>query len=454
MSRSTTVICSVLSVAVSAMGAFAGAPAIPDTLAGRHAAALIKAFNTGDEAVFRAFEIEHRARSAARRRPLDDRVARWRNHYVEWGKLAVRNVLSSGEHDILVVVEPERAEGWVHLALELEDDPPYGLWGIRIEGPVDPKSSAASNKRLDADRRARLVNHIADELIGSYIFEDVGRAMAEDIRKRLADGEYDAIEYSYPFAQRLTDDLRAICHDKHLRVMPRIPITRRGERLSRPADRGPRPEANYGFAKVEVLPGNVGYIKLNGFEGSPDARPTAAAAMAFVANTEALIFDLTENGGGSPNMINFLCGYLFDQRVHLNTFENRVTGVVTVSHTYSEENVPGKHYGQDKPVYVLTSGYTFSGAEEFTYDLKNLERATIVGETTGGGAHPVDFRTLNKYFVLKVPFGRAVNPISKTNWEGTGVVPHVEVPADQAKDKAYHLALEAIKKADKAESTE
>ena len=171
--------------------------------------------------------------------------------------------------------------------------------------------------------------------------------------------------------------------------------------------------------------------------------------MAFVANTDALIFDVTENGGGSPNMINFLCGYLFDERVHLNTFHNRAQG--TVSHTYSEENVPGKHYGQDKPVYVLTSGYTFSGAEEFTYDLKHLERATVVGETTGGGAHPVTFLTLNKYFILKIPHGRAVNPITKANWEGVGVIPHVEVPADQARETAYRLAVQAIK--DKSTAT-
>ncbi len=213
--------------------------------------------------------------------------------------------------------------------------------------------------------------------------------------------------------------------------------------MNRATVRGPRPKENYGFAKVEVLPGNVGYIKLDMFEGSPAARPTAAAAMAFVANTDALIFDVTENGGGAANMIAFLCGYLFDTRVHLNTFENRGMGMA--SDSYSDESVPGERYGQDKPVYVLTSGYTFSAAEEFTYDLKHLKRATIVGETTGGGAHPVTFMTLNKYFILKIPSGRAVNPVTKTNWEGVGVIPHVEVPADQAKERARQLALSAVK---------
>ncbi|UCE59221.1 MAG: S41 family peptidase [Phycisphaerales bacterium] len=443
MNRPTVVLRALLVCVASAVATLAGELEIPDTLAGKRASALIAALNTGDEAALRKFEIEHRAESAARRRPLQERVTRWRNHYADWGELKVRNVLSSGEYDILIVVETERAERWVHLALELEEEPPHGIVRIRIEGPVSPKSSKASNKLLDNDRRKRLVERIADELLSGYIFEDVAKAMTEDIRGRLAKGDYDAVEYSYPFAQRLTDDLRAVSHDKHLRVIPRIPMTRRGEQMDRPGDRAPKPEDNYGFVKTEILPDNVGYIKFNQFEGSPDARPTAAAAMAFVANTDALIFDVTENGGGDGNMITFLCGYLFDKPVHLNTFESRGAGIVI--DTYSDEEVPGKHYGQDKPVYVLTSAYTFSAAEEFTYDLKHLKRATIVGETTGGGAHPVRFLTLNKYFILKVPHGRAVNPITKTNWEGVGVIPHVEVPADKAKETAYQLALQAIK---------
>ncbi len=447
MSLRTAIVCTLLASSAGASGAPVNKSTMPDTVAGKRATALITAFNTGDEEAIRNFEINHRAASMSRRRPLDDRVARWMNYHTEWGKLEVRNVLSSGENDILVVVEPKRAGGWVHLAFELEAEPPHRLSGIRIEGPVDPKSSAAGNKRLDDDLRARVVNRIAEELIQGYVFEDVALAMAEDIRNRLATGEYDAIDYSYQFAQRLTKDLRAICHDKHLRVDQRIPVTRRGERASRGSRLAPRPQNNYGFVKVEILPGNVGYIKFNQFEGASEARPTAAAAMAFVANTDALIFDLTENGGGSPNMINFLCGYLFDERVHINTFQNRAFGIV--SHTYSEEDVPGKHYGQDKPVYVLTSGYTFSGAEEFSYDLKHLGRATIVGETTGGGAHTVGFQTLNKYFTLKIPQGRAVNPITKTNWEGVGVIPHVEVPSDQAKEKAHQLAIKAVKGAGK-----
>ncbi len=138
-------------------------------------------------------------------------------------------------------------------------------------------------------------------------------------------------------------------------------------------------------------------------------------------------------------MICFISGYLFDKPVHLNTFDDRLQGI---SHTYSNKEVPGQRYGQDKPVYVLTSSRTFSAAEEFTYNLKHLKRATIVGEASGGGAHPVTGYTINKYFEMTVPYARAVHPLTKTNWEGVGVLPHVKVPADQALDKAHQLALE------------
>ncbi|MGK0295667.1 MAG: hypothetical protein ACI884_001830, partial [Ulvibacter sp.] len=98
----------------------------------------------------------------------------------------------------------------------------------------------------------------------------------------------------------------------------------------------------------------------------------------------------------------------------------------------------------DTPVYILTSGGTFSAAEEFSYNLKNLERATIVGETTGGGAHPGGSIVATDRFMIWVPTGRAINPITNINWEGTGVSPHIEVPAGEALDVAHMKALETL----------
>jgi C-terminal processing protease CtpA/Prc len=169
--------------------------------------------------------------------------------------------------------------------------------------------------------------------------------------------------------------------------------------------------------------------------------------MNFLANVDALIFDLRGNGGGDPKMIAFISTYLFDEPTHLNDLYNRKEDSTTQYWTLPY--VPGKRLS-GKPVFVLTSKRTFSGAEEFSYNLKNLKRATIIGEVTGGGAHPVSGHRIDDHFMIGVPFARAVNPISGTNWEGTGVTPDVEVPAAEALDVANEMASEQIAK-DQAE---
>jgi len=244
-----------------------------------------------------------------------------------------------------------------------------------------------------------------------------------------------------------TDDFQAVSHDKHLRV--NYSAVKMPERHS---DAKPNPEEiaqqrkemekmNCGFEKVEHLSGNVGYLKFD-FFGDPDVcGPTAVAAMNFLANVDAIIFDLRENGGGDPKMVAFLSTYLFDEPTHLNDLWER-KGDVT--HQYwTLPYVPGKLLA-GKPVYVLTSHDTFSGGEEFCYNLKNLKRATLIGETTGGGAHPVSGHRIDDHFMIGVPFARAINPISKTNWEGTGVEPDIKVPAADALTTAQKLVQEKL----------
>ena len=236
--------------------------------------------------------------------------------------------------------------------------------------------------------------------------------------------------------------------DKHLRVRyshEPIPVES--------ANREPTPEQrerfraylgaiNFGFEKIERLKGNVGYIDLRGFTPAEFSAETIVAAMNFLAHTDALIFDLRRNGGGDPATVALLCSYLLDSNpVHLNDVSSREDE--STHQWWTLPYVPGKRYA-GKDVYVLTSKRTFSAAEEFTYNLKNLKRATIVGETTGGGAHPGGTRRINEHFQVFVPDGRAINPISKTNWEGTGVKPDVEVPAEQALKTAHLAALKKL----------
>jgi C-terminal processing protease CtpA/Prc len=163
--------------------------------------------------------------------------------------------------------------------------------------------------------------------------------------------------------------------------------------------------------------------------------------MGFLAHADAIIYDLRGNGGGSPAMIALLATYLFEKPTHLNDIYDRKEDTTTQYWTLSY--VSGDLIPK-KPVYVLTSKRTFSGAEEFSYDLQNLSRATIVGETTGGGAHPVGGHPIGDHFVIGVPFARAINPVTKTNWEGTGVQPDVKVSASDALDTAVKLATEKI----------
>jgi C-terminal processing protease CtpA/Prc len=235
-----------------------------------------------------------------------------------------------------------------------------------------------------------------------------------------------------------------VSHDKHLRVLyshDTLPKPREPSPEERRNMRARMSKRNFGFEKVERLEGNIGYLDLRGFFDADTAGETAAAAMTFLANTDALIIDVRKNGGGSPGMVALLCSYLFDGSPrHLNSLAWRKSGGEEVQQWWTLPYVPGKKF-VGKDVYVLTSKRTFSAAEEFTYNLLTQKRAIIVGETTGGGAHPGGPRPINDHFAVWVPSGRAINPVTNTNWEGKGVKPDVAVPEDHALKTAHLAAL-------------
>lgn len=308
---------------------------------------------------------------------------------------------------------------------------------------------AASAPQLAAEQKKAAIENINALLADNYVFPETASKMAEHLSRRLAEGAYDAISAGPELAELFTRDLQSISRDKHLRV--RFDPEGAARMRQRRGD-GPDPEQrqrmlddarrrNFGFEKVEILDGNIGYLKLNGFAGMPEAGEAAVAAMNFLSNVDALIIDLRSNGGGSPNMIQILSSYLFDSPQHLNSFYWRPSDRTT--QTWTLPYVPGRRL-TDVPVYLLTSNRTFSAAEEFTYNLKNMERATIIGETTGGGAHPGGPMPADDRFVVWVPQGRAINPVTQTNWEGTGIEPHIPVEAPKALDRARIEAMSRL----------
>jgi len=309
-----------------------------------------------------------------------------------------------------------------------------------------PAASDSHRATLDAAERDRVLESAARLLDELYVFPNTGRKLAAALRSAEKRGTYRDISDDQIFAWRLDDDLWAIAHDGHLRVN----FTPPGLASAQPGP-GPATEAafrqhllaaNCGFDEVEHLDPNIGYLKLDAFLDPDICAPTAAAAMNFVANSDALIIDLRDNHGGGP-MVQFIATYLFAGPTHLNDIYWRSDNAVTAAWTLPY--VPGKKF-IGKPVFVLTSKQTFSAAEDFCYALKNLKRATLIGETTGGGAHPIAVHTIDDHFSIVVPIGRSISPITHTDWEGTGVAPDIKVPAADALTEALKRARNLLRK--------
>jgi len=313
------------------------------------------------------------------------------------------------------------------------------------------QAAAALQDGLSAVRKAEVVKILGEILEKQYVFPEKGLEMKNLLQKKQKEGAYNSLADVQAFAQALTRDLRSVTKDLHLRVSynpDQVRAVRAAESTSaeeREKQRRERLErerlSNFGYRKLEILDGGVGYLDLLGFSGTRESGETAVAAMNFLAHCPAVIIDLRHNGGGSPFTIQLLSGYFLGETTHLNSFEWR--GREGIVQFWSLPYVPGRMM-TETDLYILTSSRTFSAAEEFTYNLKNLKRATLVGETTGGGAHPGGSRIIDDGFLVWVPQGRAINPITKTNWEGTGIEPHVVVPSEHALDKAHALALEKI----------
>ena len=280
---------------------------------------------------------------------------------------------------------------------------------------------------IDSDVRHEVVAKLSDALRNNYVFPDVGEKAAKKITTSLARGEYDKLSDSDAFAARLSADVAAIAHDKHLR------IDSSGATLSgpRPAGRMPRSEA--GIVRADKLAGGVGYIEVVAFPPLPAFKPTVDKAMLALKGSRALIIDDRRNGGGSPDSAAYFVSFLVEpnHRIAISDIVLRVPKTNDFDRKRFERQPTPVSFAR-VPVYVLTSKDTFSGGEDFAYSVQALRRAKIVGEVTGGGAHPTGPVDLGHGLVASIPFGRSENPITKTDWEGRGVQPDLRVPAKDA----------------------
>jgi retinol-binding protein 3 len=317
--------------------------------------------------------------------------------------------------------------------------------------PIAAQERDQPDRTIDGAERRVVIDGVLERLKQAYVFPDTALAMERAIRARQRRGDYERITSGQAFAESLTAHLRAVSRDLHLRVRHRaqpFPIEANHDGPSdddRARSRAIGRQMNFGFERVERLAGNVGYLEIRSFGfDTADVSEVAANAFTLLGNTDALIIDVRRNGGGSPFMVAQVSSYLFGpDSVHLNSLYWRPGN--RTDEFYTRARVRGTRYGPVKPVYVLTSRNTFSGAEEFAYNLQSLKRATIVGDTTGGGAHPGGVRRVTDHFAVWIPTGRAINPITKTNWERVGVRPEVAVPSDRALRTAHLAALRGLR---------
>jgi hypothetical protein len=308
-------------------------------------------------------------------------------------------------------------------------------------------------------------------LRANYVFPELAEQAAVAVEARLAAGEYDDLD-EVTLTELVTTHLQEVTGDKHLRLrLGGGPGPRRGPgpgpgpdrdgpgpgRRPGPEPDGPEPRGhearrlamrqmgrldNFGIRRVERLDGNVGYLDVRRVAVPANAGPAISAAMELVAGTHALIIDLRHNGGGSPEGVVLWCSYLFtEEPTHLNDIFHGDTG--ETRQFWSLSYVPGTRY-VDRPVYVLTSSRTFSGGEDFCYTLQAAGRAEVIGETTGGGAHPTRGFPISYAVHIGIPFARSINPITRTNWQNIGVVPDIAVPEAEAYDVAYARALRHV----------
>jgi len=295
-----------------------------------------------------------------------------------------------------------------------------------------------TNPSLDAAARRRIIENAIASIKQHHIDHLEAQKAADTLLAHERRGDDDAATSSEEFARLATKQMREATGSSELVLLystHNIPEPTSGPPPPLPAAyREEMQRINCTFERVEILPHNVAYLKLNAFPDTSVCRATATAAMTKLNDADALIFDLRDNRGGFPSMVSLIAAYLFDHPEYMYCpLEN------TTAESWTPSPVPGNKLA-NKPVYILTSSRTISAAEQFTYNLKMLKRATLVGETTAGGGHAANLHSVGDNFYVGTIEVRAINPYAKGDWNDTGIEPDFKVRAPDALKAALRLA--------------
>jgi len=292
-------------------------------------------------------------------------------------------------------------------------------------------AAQVDQKEWDHRQAHTTVNQVLSVLDQNYVYPNVAAKMRTFVSKQLSNGIYNDSISRKALIEKLQIDLRGVSQDGHLSLHL---ATETNDRTSvvRPISDIDR-EVRFNIIADDDKQ-DIGYLGFNRFMGDEQTKHALINAMNELTNTKALIIDLRENIGGDPNLVAFLSSYFVDQGTILWSIIDRDSkSILDVASTEPANRYTGN-------LCILTSQKTYSAAEAFSYTLKHLGRACIVGETTGGGGHLVDMMRVNDDIDIRIPVVRVYNPITKLNWEGVGVVPTIETNASEAQEVAItHL---------------
>jgi len=304
--------------------------------------------------------------------------------------------------------------------------------------------SSQSDKEIDGKRVENIIDSISSLLNQYYVFPDVAKKIEVQLKAECTKGYFNNIKSDEELAEKIHLEMKSIANDLHLRFWVA------GSTKSSGINRNRIPNYNYqkvndirefGFFRTGKVDNDIGYLEILGFPPLNSSKESIDTAMKCLTDSKVLIIDVRRNGGGIPETIKYICSYFFEKPTHINSiywrYLDKTVDFITL------EEVGGRKM-VDVPIYVLTSSNTVSGGEEFAYNIQTQKRGVLIGEVTAGGANPSDVLSFDN-FRISIPTGRAINPITKTNWEGVGVKPDYEIEASEALELAHEKALLFIK---------